>query len=190
MFTKKNKYFLLIENIRDIDLKNIKIRNKFSIVYRNHNKIHNLEELLKFRKRCKLKAIKFYVANNYKLAILLNTDGIYLSSFNKNLKSLNYKRFNFEIIGSAHNYKQIELKFKQGCSNVLLSKLFLVNYDKKATYLGVLKFNNHSMNFSKLIPLGGINRENLNNLRNVFCEGFALFSEVKKKPAKIINRLF
>ena len=86
--------------------------------------------------------------------------------------------------------KKIELKFKQGCSNVLLSKLFLVDYDKKATYLGVLKFNNHSMNFSKLIPLGGINRENLNNLRNVFCDGFALFSEIKKKPAKIISRLF
>ena len=97
----------------------------------------NLDEFLKFRKKCKAKAIKFYVANNIKLAISLNSDGIYLSSFNKNLKSLNYKRFNFEIIGSAHNFKEIELKFKQGCDSILLSKLFLVDYDKKATYLGV-----------------------------------------------------
>jgi len=190
MITKKNKYYLLIQNIRDIDLKNIKIRNKFSIIYRNHNKIHNLDELLKFRKKCKLKAIKFYIANNYELAISLNSDGIYLSSFNKKLKSLNYKRFNFEIIGSAHNFKEIELKFRQGCSNILLSKLFLVDYDKKAPYLGVIKFNNHSMNFRRLIPLGGINTENLNNLRNVICDGFALLSEVKKKPAKIFSRLF
>ena len=86
MFIVKNKYFLIIENIKDIDLKNIKIRNKFSIVYRNRNKIHNLDELLKFRKKCKLKAIRFYVANNYGLAVSLNSDGIYLSSFNKNLK--------------------------------------------------------------------------------------------------------
>ena len=45
MFTKKIRYFLLIESIKDIDLKNIKIRNKFSIIYRNNNKIDNLNEL-------------------------------------------------------------------------------------------------------------------------------------------------
>mgnify|MGYP001389767951 CR=1 FL=1 len=47
MFTKKNKYFLLIENIKDIDFKNIKIRNKFSIIYRNNKKNDKLEDLLK-----------------------------------------------------------------------------------------------------------------------------------------------
>ena len=39
MFTIKKNYFLLIENIKDIDLKNIKIRNKFSIIYRNNKKL-------------------------------------------------------------------------------------------------------------------------------------------------------
>ena len=37
---------------------------------------------------CKLKGIKFYIANNINLAIILNSDGIYLSSFNKRFKSL------------------------------------------------------------------------------------------------------
>ena len=90
MFTKKNKYFLLIENIKDIDLKNIKIRNKFFIIYRNNKKIDEFSDLLKFRKICKLKTIKFYIANDIKLAILLKSDGIYLSSFNKELKFLNF----------------------------------------------------------------------------------------------------
>ena len=44
MFIIKNKYFLIIENIKDIDLKNIKIRNKFFIIYRNNKKIDNLSE--------------------------------------------------------------------------------------------------------------------------------------------------
>ena len=44
MFINKNKYFLLIETIKDIDLKNIKIRNKFSIIYRNKSKIDNLKD--------------------------------------------------------------------------------------------------------------------------------------------------
>jgi thiamine-phosphate pyrophosphorylase len=190
MFSKKNKYFLLIENIKDIDLKNIKIRNKFYIIYRNNNKIDNFKDLLKFRRKCRLKAIKFYIANNNNLAVSLNSDGIYLSSYNKSLNSLIYKKLNFEIIGSAHNFKEITLKIKQGCSFILLSKLFLVDYDKKSSHLGIIKFNNFAQLSKRIIPLGGIKMENLNNLKNVFSEGFAILSEVKKKPAKIFNRLF
>ena len=190
MFTKKNKYFLLIENIKDIDLKNIKIRNKFSIVYRNYRKIDNLKELIRFRRNCKLKAIKFYIANNYSLAVSLNADGIYLSSFNKSLSSLNYRNTKFEVIGSAHNFKEILCKMKQGCSFVLLSKLFLVNYKKSAPFLGIIKFNNYLKVYKNLIPLGGINLNNLIALKNVNSTGLALLSEIKKKPAKIFNRLF
>jgi thiamine-phosphate pyrophosphorylase len=190
MFIIKNKYFLIIENIKDIDLKNIKIRNKFFIIYRNNKKIDEFSDLLKFRKICKLKTIKFYIANDIKLAILLKSDGIYLSSFNKELKFLNFKKFNFEIIGSAHNFKEISNKIKQGCSSILFSKLFLVDYNIKAPHLGVIKFNNFFKISKKLIPLGGIKNHNLNHLNNVSSEGFAILSEVKKKPANIINRLF
>ena len=190
MITKKFKYFLLIESIKDIDLKNIKIRNKFSIIYRNHNKIDNLNDLSNFRRQCRLKAIKFYIANNNALAVSLNSDGIYLSSFNKKLNVLSYKKTKYEIIGSAHNFKEISLKKKQGCSFIFLSKLFTVDYDKKAPFLGVIKFNNFLKISRNLIPLGGIKPENLNNLRNISCKGFAILSEVKKKPANIINRLF
>ena len=190
MFTLKNKYFLIIENIKDINLENIKIRYKFFIIYRNNKKIDKLDDLLRFRQECKIKAIKFYIANNIDLAISLSSDGVYLSSFNRDLKYLNYKRANFGIIGSAHNLKEIMIKLKQGCNFILLSKLFIVSYDKKAPYLGVLKFNNFSKISKQLIPLGGIKDHNLNQLKNVFGDGFALLSEIKKKPAKILSRLF
>ena len=55
---------------------------------------------------------KFYVANDIKLALSLKADGIYLSSYNKDLKFLNYKKKNFDIIGSAHNFKEISAKIK------------------------------------------------------------------------------
>ena len=190
MFIIKNKYFLIIENIKDINLKNIKIRNKFFIIYRNNKKIDSLRDLLKFRQICKSKAIKFYVANNIKLAISLNSDGIYLSSYNRELKFLNFRKSNFRIIGSAHNIKEILDKVKQGCCTILLSKLFLVGYDNRAPYLGLIKFNNYLRIFDNLIPLGGIKYKNLNMLSKIDCEGFALLSEIKKKPANIINRLF
>ncbi len=190
MFIRKNKYFFIIESIKDIDLKNIKKRNKFSIIYRNKNNIEHLSDLLNFRRTCKLKSIKFYVANDVKLAVLLNSDGIYMSAFNKSLKILSLKKSNFTIIGSAHNLQEIAFKKKQGCKTILFSKLFLVNYDKKASYLGIIKFNNYLKINKNLVPLGGISINNLNYLNNVNSEGFALLSEIKKKPANIINRLF
>ena len=49
---------------------------------------------------------------------------------------------------------------------------------------------NHLKINKNLIPLGGISSNNLNNLNNVSCKGLALLSEIKKKPAKIFNRLF
>ena len=190
MFAFKKKYFFIIESIKDINLKNIKKHNKFHIIYRNNNKNENIRDLLTFRKNCKLKSIKFYVANNTRLSILLKADGIYLSAFNKSLNLLSLRKYNFEIIGSAHNLKEISIKIKQGCELILFSKLFMVNYDKNAPYLGIIKFNNLLKMNKNLIPLGGINRNNLNYLNIINCKGFALMSEIKKKPAKIFSRLF
>ena len=146
-------------------------------------------ELLKFRRNCKLKSIKFYVANDLHLALYLNSDGLYLSSSNKSLKFLSVRK-KLEIIGSAHNIKEVVLKKKQGCKFILFSKLFLVNYDKKAPFLGIIKFNNFLKINKSLIPLGGINSGNLNSLSLIKSKGLALMSGVKKKPANIINRLF
>ena len=189
MFIIKNKYFLLIESIKEIDLKNIKVRDKYSIIYRDNKKIDEINDLLNVRQKGKKKAINLFVANNIKLALSLNSNGIYISSHNKDLKYLNFKRKNFKIIGSAHNFKEVSLKIRQGCSTILLSKLFMVNYDNKAPYLGVVKFNSFSKISNKILPLGGISDHNLNKMKNVFGDGFALLSEVKKKPAKIFSLL-
>ena len=190
MFAFKKNYFLIIESIKDINLRKIKIYNKFFIIYRNKELTGNVDNLIKFRKTCKLKRIKFYIANDLKLATITNADGIYLSAFNKTFKSLNLRKKNFNIIGSAHSVKEIELKKKQGCKFILLSKLFLVDYDKKASFLGTIKFNNYLHYISnKLVPLGGIKTSNLNYLKNINCSAFAILSEIKKKPT-ITSRLF
>jgi len=190
MFIIKNKYYLIIESTKDLNLKNIKKFKKFSVIYRNSNISEKKKDLLKFRKNCKSKQVYFYVANNLKLANSLKADGIYLSSYNRSFKALILQRKKFNIIGSAHSYKEIYTKIKQGCNEIIFSKLFQVNYSKKADFLGVIKFNNFLKANRNLIPLGGINSKNLNNLNQINCSGFALMSEIKKKPANIINRLF
>ena len=74
MFAFKKKYFLIIESIKDIDLRDIKKNNKLIIIYRNYNKNDDKIKLKKFRKNCKLKFIKFFVANNLKLAKEIKSD--------------------------------------------------------------------------------------------------------------------
>jgi len=191
MFTFKNKYFLIIENIKDIDLRNIKLINKYIIIYRNTNKIENIDNLLKFRSYCRIKKIDFYVSNNEKLTSDLKADGLYISAYNKNLRLAKLKRSNFKIIGSAHNIKELNIKVLQGCSSVIFSRLFEVSSPFKKGFMGVIKFNLFRLSRKEnLVPFGGINLSNLNKLKMVKSSSFALLSEIKKKPAKLFNRLF
>ena len=80
MISFKNKYFLIIESIKDIDLSNIKISNKFIIIYRNKKIIDDIDKLLQFRRYCKTKRIQFFIANNFKLMVKVNADGLYISA--------------------------------------------------------------------------------------------------------------
>ena len=188
MFAYKKKYFLIIQNIKDINLNNIKKNNKFVIIFRNQKPSDTIDSLIKFRKMCKIKGIEFFVANNSKLAILLKSDGVYISAFNKSFKQLNLKKLNKKILGSAHNFKEINEKRKQGCSYIILSKLFRVDYAPLEKFYGVVKFN-LLRGQKNLIPLGGIKLVNLNKTKLIKSEGIAIMSEIKKKPA-ISSRLF
>jgi len=191
MLAFKNKYFLIIENIKDIDLRNIKLINRYIIIYRNSNKIEDIDRLVKFRRYCKSKKIDFYVSNNEKLASNLKADGLYISAHNTNLRLAKLKKSNYKIIGSAHNIKELKIKILQGCSSIIFSRLFKVDHPFKRGFLGVIRFNLFKLSRKEdLIPLGGINLSNLTKLKMVQSNSFALLSEIKKKPAKLFNRLF
>ena len=96
MFACKKNYFLIIDSIKNFDLRNIKKYNKFSIIYRNTNKEEKVSEIRKFRNNCKIKKIKFFIANNLNLMISTNSDGIYISASNKSYKSLNLNKTRFK----------------------------------------------------------------------------------------------
>ena len=70
MFIIKKKYYLIIENTKDIKLNNIKKKNKFTIIYRNDKTNEKIDDLNRFRAECKKKKIKLFIANNIKQAIV------------------------------------------------------------------------------------------------------------------------
>ena len=142
------------------------------LIYRNYSvKILDHELILKIKKYCKKKSIKFYLSNNIKLAIKLDLDGAYIPAFNKSLKHLSYSyKKKFKIIGSAHNIKEIREKEIQNVKKIFLSSLF----KKNKNYLGINKFKLLSkLTNRKIVMLGGISKKNVKRLNLLEQRDFA-----------------
>ena len=101
-----------------------------------------------------------------------------------------YRKF-YIIIGAAHNQKEIDLKLNKVVKKLFFQDFLKHNIKIKKGFLGIQKFNIISLRTRvELVPLGGINEKNLNKMNTVRSNSFACLSAIKKKPAKIINRLF
>ncbi len=159
--------------INKFDTNSISKQDKQTIIiYRNYtNKKTDNRMILKIKRFCKMKSIKFYLSNNIKLALKLNLDGAYIPSFNNNLNHLNFSlKKNFKLIGSAHNIKEIKMKEKQRVDSIVLSSIF----KKNKNYLGMNKFKLLSKLTKKnVIVLGGISKKNLKKLKLLDCNNFA-----------------
>jgi thiamine-phosphate pyrophosphorylase len=164
-----NKYYF----INKFDTNNInKQDNQTVIIYRNYSlNTKNEDLILKIRNYCKKKRIKFYLSNNIKLATKLCLDGAYIPSFNKNTNHLAYSfKKNFDLVGSAHNLKEIRIKEKQGVKKIFISSLF----KKNKNFLGINKFKLLSnMTKTNVVALGGISKRNLKKLNFLDRSDFA-----------------
>ena len=142
------------------------------VIYRNYDsKIINKELILKLKKYCKKKSIKFYLSNNVKLAIELDLDGAYFPSFNKSTQHLAFSlKRKFNLIGSAHNIREIKIKEIQNVSKIFISSLF----KKNKNFLGINKFKLISKQTKKkVVALGGISEGNLSKLKMLNNSEFA-----------------
>ena len=78
--------------------------------------------------------IKFFIKNNLKSVIKHKADGLYISSHNKNLRLNQIKNLNIDIIGSAHNLRELNIKIKQKCNRIIFPRLFKTNYKDKKNF--------------------------------------------------------
>jgi thiamine-phosphate pyrophosphorylase len=163
-----NKYYF----INALEKSNIDKQHKTTIIiYRNYKQKIDKKLILQIKNLCKKKGNKFILANDIKLAINLNLDGVYIPSFNKDKKHLSYSyKKDFIILGSAHNIIEMRTKELQGVDTIFVSSLF----KKNKNFLGIKKFKLLSLLTKKnIIALGGITQKNLQLLNLVNCSGFA-----------------
>ena len=75
-------------------------------------------------------------------------------------------------------------------ARIVFSRLFETNYTDKLGHLGIVKFNLLTKDIKlPTIALGGIRKKNLNKLKLVRSNSFAILSELKNNRANIIKKL-
>ena len=173
-----SKIYHFIDSFKEKDIEYLP--KNIALIYRNYKKKPSKLLITKIRNYCKKRKVKFFLANNYKMAVNLNLDGVYLPSFNKQIIfNIFSKRKNFLVLGSAHTIQEVSTKQKQGCKLIFLAPLFKVN--KKKHFLGINKFNQLSTNKKiNFVALGGINNLNIRKINLLNCYGFAGISLIKK----------
>ena len=125
-FTPNIYYYVEGYNLTDLS----RLGRNISIIYRNYQNIDYLDDLLKLKSFCKKNGNNLYLSNDIKLSIKLRLNGVYIPSFNNKLNYCGFNTLpnNFKIIGSAHNLKEIKVKYIQGCKEILFHHyLKLVN---------------------------------------------------------------
>ena len=163
-----NKYYF----INKFDTNIINNQDKQTvIIYRNYTSNVKEDLILKIKKHCKKRKVKFYLSNNIKLALKLDLDGAYIPSFNKNKNHLAYTfKKSFNLIGSAHNLKEIRIKEKQNVKEIVISSLF----KKNKNFLGMNRYKLlGNLTQKNVVALGGISRKNLKKIKLLKNSNFA-----------------
>ena len=92
--------------------------------------------------------------------LLTKKQGIYLILIKKK----------FDIIGSAHNLKEIRIKEKQKVKKIVISSLF----KKNKNFLGINKYKSlTNLTQKNVVALGGISKSNIKKLRLLKNSNFA-----------------
>ena len=172
-----NKLFKFFCYVNEYDNNLIcRLPKKTSVIYRNYNERPNTKTILKIKKACNSKGLKFFLSNNVKLALKLELDGAYIPAFNNkmNFNSFSLKK-KFELLGSAHNIKELRIKEAQKIDCIFISPLFASNKNK--SYLGIYKFMNLMKKTKKrVVCLGGITKSNLRKVNILNLYGVASIS--------------
>ncbi len=174
------KQYYFIEKFDKSHLK--KINKKINLIYRNYSKVHDERTIKNLAKFCSIENRKLFIANDFKLALKMNINGVYLPSFNKSILHNCYKfKKDFKIIGSAHNISEIRIKILQNVKEIFLAPVF----KEKKIILGIYGFLKLKKIFKgKTIVLGGVAGHNIKKLKLLNPEGFAAIKYYKKKAPK------
>ena len=175
MITYKLKKYVFIKNLDEKIKKNIKNLSNVQIIF-NNEEFNNvsLKQCIEIRDFCLKKKIRLYLINNYKMALKIKANGVFISSRNRRIVLSYFFLKRFHIIGSAHNQMEYYFKKIQRCETIALSPLFYNPKYSNNKILSPIKFNLISKTWdTNLCALGGITRKNIKKINLTKASSFA-----------------
>jgi thiamine-phosphate pyrophosphorylase len=190
MIKNKLKKYIFIKDLNEEIKKNIKKLCNVEIIINNIDFSEiSLKRFLEIQNFCQKNKIPFYIIDNYKIALKVKAQGIFISSGNKRMIPNLFLYKKFKIIGSAHNQLEYFFKKRQQCETITLSPIFFNPKYSKNKVLNPIKFNLISKDWNaNLCALGGILDENIRkiNLTKVSSIAFQrLIFGAKKNPPSL-----
>tara|TARA_B100001121_G_scaffold309855_1_gene338243 strand:- start:663 stop:1208 length:546 start_codon:yes stop_codon:yes gene_type:complete len=181
MHVSKLKKYYFIDDFNPIHLKDLD--KNITLIWRSKDKNDDKKTIYKLANFCKKNKISLVLSNNIKLALKLNLNGAYISSYNKDMRlnCFQYKK-SFKLLGSAHNLLEVNVKKLQKVKEIFISPIFKY---KKRTALGLhrCKYFFDDTSYDK-IALGGVSLKNINLLLLTRFKGLGAIGFFKKKGPK------
>jgi len=179
-------FYLFITNIDQQIFKNI-LKFKGIVIVYNHSYIADLAQFIEIQKFCKKNNIKFFILDNYKLALKYDLEGLVLSHSNKtHAHSKLICKKNFTFVGKVHNQNDYYVKYHQNCSKIILSPIFKNDKYSYNKLLKINKFNLISRYWKKEIyALGGVNIKNLKKIKMTKSKGIGFSGSIFKAQIKM-----
>ena len=175
MINNNLKKYIFIKNLDEKIIKNIIKLNNVQIIF-NNEEFNNvsLKQCIEIRDFCLKKKIRLYLINNYKMALKIKANGVFISSRNRRIVLSYFFLKRFHIIGSAHNQMEYYFKKIQRCETIALSPLFYNPKYSNNKILSPIKFNLISKTWdTNLCALGGITRKNIKKINLTKASSFA-----------------
>jgi len=188
----ENFFFFTDQINNEIINQVLKFKN-ISVIYNTLEKSENLKELGKIQIFCKKNNIKLYITNNYKLAIKVKSDGVFLNNQFKQKLIFNCNKLNFKTIIGVHSQQEYYQKTKEIFDDTIVSPIFFNKKYSVNKILNPIKFNLLSLNWRKRkYALGGVSLGNLKKTYLTTSYGVGFVSLIRdpkiKKPVCFFNR--
>tara|TARA_B100000941_G_C28340520_1_gene466449 strand:- start:220 stop:801 length:582 start_codon:yes stop_codon:yes gene_type:complete len=173
----------LLEVIEKILIGGVKIiQHRF----KNGNDKENLQEAIKIKKLCKKHNALFIVNDRTDIALASDADGVHLGQDDIDIKYARRLLGSSKIIGiTANNSVDIKKAITEGCDYLGIGPVFESSIKQNKKPLGLEKIKDLTKNIElPWFAIGGINRENLINLKKNGVSKVALISCIanSKKP--------
>ncbi len=149
------------------------------------------------RKITKKHKVPFIINDRVDIALAVNADGVHVGQSDLSLKDVRKLIGKNKIIGvSCGNLEEAKKAYKNGADYLGVGAIFPTNTKKDAKDVGIdgLKeiINNIPL---PIVAIGGINKENIENLRDINLAGVALVSAIisqkdVKNSAKEIKKIY